>query len=599
MDPLLIKPCYNKSGSLRGHPTPRPTHYTEKDIQRFNGKRVGFPKAVQPASASKTSNKSSIYGQNLSTVTGNITSNKPNCVTAATIINQEPTVKLNGSEQMEELPPLVPFSPTVDKSEKPKTNTNHTKFFARQIAPPPLLVQKIALEDASKLLASSNILELSLNSEPNSRKKYLVIPNNVLQIFKQMNDSVSINIPGIGAVCVRNPAELVEHKPLDSIEKPQKEQKPPKPVVREYNPLTDPKFRCWKYRHNVKRDLEGFSYYDRMGFYRAEVARAAACANKTKMLVGQLESSLKRKISEFNNFKKGIRRKVYDPQSIEIRDKFVMQRNKRNVKRIRDSIIKQRANTKGNKKEKLLREGPGNLQDHCYSMSMIERRKMLDQNGEPSATAESDLLITKKVVILKNEDRQPKRRKMSGTKTLESSTHSNKPVKRKPGRPTKYTDNIPGKRKPRRPKKLIEEIPHKPGRRNKIKQNLDDNKSEKPDEVKFNTCYVDLSHEPITKEYLDTLKEFYNNPEHLKIITTLRDFQSSVDVSKPILVVNKSQWTTINLEELSLTNNIVWPVSGTGELFPPWIGLTASTYNIKFVQPDILCKYLSGEREND
>lgn len=536
LDPLLIKPYHSKS--LSSHRT----HYTENDIQRFKGKRVECCKVAQPSSAPKMSNKSSNYLQKPSTVTGNATK---------TSIKIEPGV-----------PPLVMLSQSGEKS----NNTNRSKFIANKVTPPPLLVQKIALQDASKLLASSNILELSLNSEPNSRKKYLVIPNDVLQLFKQMNGSVSINIPGIGAVCVQNPGELTEQKPLVNIEKPLKEQKPAKPPVKNYDPLTDPKFRCWRYRHNGKRDLEGFLYYERMGFYRADVARAAACANKTKLLVYQLELSLKRDEGDINNFKRNTK----------IGDTFVMQRYSKNVKRSRNSTIKPRANIKEN------------LQDHCYSMSSInarrkqnEIRKMLDQDA---ATLESDLLITKKVVILKDEDNQPKRRKMSETPTLESSTT----VKRKPGRPKKYTDT--GKRKPGRP-------PLKPNRRNKI--NLCDIKSEQPDDVKFNTpCYVDLSQEPTTKECLDTLEEFYNNPEHLKIITTLRNFQSSVDVSKPILVVNKNQWSAINLEESSLTNNIVWPLSGTDE-FPPWIGLTANTYNIKFVQPDILCKYLSGERETD
>lgn len=527
LDPLLIKPYQSKSFR---------THYTENDIQRFNkGKRVEFCKVA--SCAPKMSNKSSNYLQKPSIGNDTKTSIK---------IEQAPGVKF----KMEKPPPFVPLSQSGDESKN--SETNHSKFIANKVTPPPLLVQKIALQDASKLLASSNILELSLNSEPDSRKKYLVIPNDVLQLFKQMNGSVSINIPGIGAVCVQNPGELTEQKPLENIEKPLiKEQKPPKPPVKNYDPLTDPKFRCWKYRHNVKRDLEGFSYYERMGFYRADVARAAACANKTKLLVYQLELSLKKKETEFNNYKK----------TTKIRDKFVMQRYSKNIKRMKE-----------------------NLKDHCYSMSNNARRKqneirkMLDQDA---ATSESDLLITKKVVILKDEDNQPKRRKMS--ETLESSsTSSNETVKRKPGRPKKYTNTIPGKRKPGRPKKLIEEI-----------------KSEKPDDIKFNTpCYVDLSQDPTNKECLDTLKEFYDNPEHLKIITTLQDFQSSVDVSKPILVVNKNQWSAINLEESSLTNNIVWPVSGTGE-FPPWIGLTANTYNIKFVQPDILCKYLSGEREND
>lgn len=569
MDPLLINP-YNKARTLSGIRK----HYTEKDLQTIKGKRARVRKVVQPSSAFKLSNKSSIYAQ----IPSNNTSTK---------IRQIPLVKLNGNGIIEEPPPLVPFSSSVDQ----KTNTNYKKNIVNIVTPPPLLIKKIALNEASQLLASSNVLELSMNSEPNSRKKYLVIPNDVLQLFKQMHGSVSINIPGIGAVCVRNPAELTEQKPLENTEKPPKEKKPPKsPVRAEYDPLTDPKFRCWKYRQNVKRDLEGFSYYERMGFYRADVARSAACANKNKLLVHQLELSLKKTEEELKNFKDFTSKRMYYPQSVDIRDQFVMQRYSKNVKRVRDSIIKSRENMKGFKNK--------NPPDHCYSMSM--RRKMLDQDAyHPSGTPESDLLITKKVVILKDQESPPKRRKMSGTQ--ESTTPLNEIVKRKPGRPRKYSDDTPVKRKPGRPKKQTKEIPYKPsGRRNKVKseQNIDDNKKE-ADDVKFNTpCYVDLSQQTITKEYLDTLKEFYNNPENLKIITTLREFQSSVDVSKPILVVNKNQWTTINLEESSLTNNIVWPISGSGE-FPPWIGLTATTYNIKFVQPDILCKYLSGEREND
>lgn len=62
-----------------------------------------------------------------------------------------------------------------------------------------------------------------------------------------------------------------------------------KTEIEETQPLRHP---CWNRKRHRKLDLDGFTAYDRLGFYKAEVARTKKCHRTIEAIMGGLASSM-------------------------------------------------------------------------------------------------------------------------------------------------------------------------------------------------------------------------------------------------------------------------------------------------------------------
>lgn len=413
----------------------------------------------------------------------------------------------------------------------------------------------------SSLIQNSNTIALQEESKGSTPKRYLVIPKEVVPIFANSKGPISLNVPGIGPLLIQKPSEIISgpnaHLDLQSCLAEldpsfKKQQKPP-----EYNPLSDIKFFCWRLRKGVKRDLDGFSMYDRLGFYKAEQRRGLDCAANLKFTIANLERSialLKRKISSSYNFKF---------------EDFANRKGKRGRKR-KMNYDQVREKTNGRKR---------------YAES--------ETSDSDSSLSNDDLLLTRKVVVLNSAKNNPFIKK------------------RGPGRPRKYPLPV-GKQTPGRPKNTASPAKYSAGESNKstpiVKgkrgrprkvQNMGDEEKKLYFESLYDItpCYISVDHCDVPQEVLESYVTTEYS-EQFTVIDNLKEFESKIDTTKPLLVVNEKQWGTLNLPQVSEANNMVYPVTDDSKI-PFSMKLTAVRYNLRFVKPDILFRHLSGEKTDN
>ncbi|XP_050306658.1 uncharacterized protein LOC126743557 isoform X2 [Anthonomus grandis grandis] len=144
------------------------------------------------------------------------------------------------------------------------------------------------------IMQQGHTIVLQDGTQNNSKStKLLVIPKDVIPVLAKTKGPLAINVPGIGPLLIPKPADMFQstQKTLNQpiiqttvIEK--------KPKVLRYEPLRDPKFFCWLYRAHLKRDLDGFSMKDRLGFYKREQERCRMCVTKLRGAISKLEKSI-------------------------------------------------------------------------------------------------------------------------------------------------------------------------------------------------------------------------------------------------------------------------------------------------------------------
>ncbi|KAH1024008.1 uncharacterized protein LOC109534003 [Dendroctonus ponderosae] len=431
-------------------------------------------------------------------------------------------------------------------SNRPLICNTNSPFTVREVSP-----YKIP----SSLIQNSNTIALQEDSKGTTPKRYLVIPKEVVPIFANAKGPISLNVPGIGPLLIQKPSEIISGPnaqldlqsclaDLDSSFKKQ-------PKTPEYNPLCDSKFFCWRLRKGVKRDLDGFSMYDRLGFYKAEQRRGLDCAANLKFTIASLESSIAL-----------IKRKISSSYNIEFKE-FANNKGKRGRKR------------------KL-------YYDQSREKSNGRRRNAETETSDTDSSLSNDgLLLTRKVVVLNNA----------------KSNDSTFVKKRGPGRPRKYplpVHKMPGKPSPVKysGEEAIKCTPIVKGKRGRPKKVENMGGEEK---IKYfqslydiTPCYILVNHCDIPEEVMENYVET-QYPEQFTVIDNLKEFENKIDNAKPLLVVNEKQWGTLNLPQVSEANNMVHPVTDDSKI-PFSMKLTAVRYNLRFVKPDILFRHLSGEK---
>ncbi|XP_066262210.1 uncharacterized protein [Euwallacea similis] len=425
-----------------------------------------------------------------------------------------------------------------DVSQDPHTqlpNTNAT-FLAKpiterdllRIRPPPI---------SRNILKSSSLIDITDKNNPEA-KKFLVIPSDVLPLFAQSKGAVSISIPGVGPVVLPKPVEFCKAMgyQVPSALKP----KLPPP----YDPLSDYKFRCWRYQKNRKRDLDGFTMSDRLGFYQAEVYRTKYCVDTMNSVVKNLQLSLDKSKHELRKLV-GYNCEVKELPTVGKR---------RGRKKMKSQKIKAKTMTIAQRK---------NL------TNLLSWKKHFNESSEDE-----------KPLKIEGTNTSVKQQKRSSSSDLEEETPVNVVKKNKVGRPRKIQKATPET-------SLKSDIPAQTVKRGRgrpriIRLNEEETLPKKANEPKWGRR-----------------KAASFSPSDTQIIDSLKDFQGAIESSKPILVVNdQQQWNSSNIAQLSVKNNVVYPLKRLEEL-PSSIESLAKEYNVKFVKPNVLCKYLAGEREED
>ncbi|XP_066156033.1 uncharacterized protein [Euwallacea fornicatus] len=414
-------------------------------------------------------------------------------------------------------------------------NTNAT-FLAKpiterdllRIRPPPI---------SRNILKSSSLIDITDKNNPEA-KKFLVIPSDVLPLFAQSKGAVSISIPGVGPVVLPKPVEFCKAMGYQ-VPSTLKAKLPPP-----YDPLSDYKFRCWRYQKNRKRDLDGFTMSDRLGFYQAEVYRTKYCVDTMNSVVKNLQLSLDKSKHELRKLV-GYNCEVKELPAV---------RKRRGRKKMKSQKIKAKTMTLAQRKNltNLLswkKHFNESSEDEKSLKTEDTNTPMKQQKRSSSSDLEEEAPVT---VVKKNKVGRPRKIQKATTETSVKSDIPPQTVKRGRGRPRI------------------------------IRLNEEDTLPKKANEPKWGR-----------RKAASLL------PSDIQIIDSLKDFQGAIKSSKPILVVNdQQQWNSSNIAQLSVKNNVVYPLKKIEEL-PSSIELLAKEYNVKFVKPNVLCGYLAGEREED
>ncbi|KAJ8916224.1 hypothetical protein NQ315_016363 [Exocentrus adspersus] len=239
----------------------------------------------------------------------------------------------------------------------------------------------------------------------NNKYYKIVIPHNVMPSIDQAVGPVLINIPEVGPLVISNDPHaaklrsnqmqhvslnydalganrgtpsVIKLKNQDSLKAPQTQTTPNSRYGHLNEVLWDKKY-CWTYNRFRKRDLEGFTCNDRLGFTMAETKRVGKCEKILSAAVKKLETKLKEQEEAYENF-----------------SVLKMKSNKVKLVQI-NSIIKPKRRRRGRKIKQEVEALPVNDD--------------VDMEGYHDG-----LLLTKKVVILNDHHKEVKRNPAVGSR---------------------------------------------------------------------------------------------------------------------------------------------------------------------------------------
>ncbi|CAG9767526.1 unnamed protein product [Ceutorhynchus assimilis] len=269
---------------------------------------------------------------------------------------------------------------TVAQNLSPKPNITSTKSTlsipCRNPPPTPLIVKQVSPSTlTANFLKNSN--RIVLNKQNGSGKEILVIPDEVLPFIASSVHPITLTVPGVGAV-VLNKSNTVTPRP----------QPVPKPPVDPptYHPLCDPKYQFWKYRKGIKRDLEGFSINDRLGFYRAEQNRSRICVQYYENTIRKMNKETEVLSRQFGLL----------PKSVEIPQ----------VKKIRKARKKTIKKPKGNNLTPIQKK---NL--HVIKKWKEHFKKESENQTELSSSEDDENLLDRKLRLEREKKREAKKQK--------------------------------------------------------------------------------------------------------------------------------------------------------------------------------------------
>ncbi|XP_018575588.1 uncharacterized protein LOC108914297 [Anoplophora glabripennis] len=227
----------------------------------------------------------------------------------------------------------------------------------------------------------------------NNKYYKIIIPHNVMPNISKSMGPVLINIPEVGPLVISNDPQSNKTKSsqcktqqlslnLDALDQnPDCESLIARKMKEQA--LRDKKF-CWTFNSTRKRDLDGFTASDRLGFNKTEAKRARMCEKAINTVLSKFRVSLINKIDEYEKFNKALLR----------RDKIKLVKIN-SIIRANEETKKKRS--KSNKCESDVpkkQETSNSLQSNFVDNFM----KMDDYD--------SDLLVTKKVVILNSRNKE-------------------------------------------------------------------------------------------------------------------------------------------------------------------------------------------------
>lgn len=276
-------------------------------------------------------------------------------------------------------------------------------------SPPPLLYNPQLLKQTTEITLPKNDTIYSPKQPPgkvviikkNNKFYKIIIPHNVMPNISKSMGPVLINIPEVGPLVISNDPQAAKAKPnqfkaqqlslnLDAIDQNQDNGDTTKTVSKIKDlTLRDKKF-CWTFNTTRKRDLEGFSSSDRLGFNKAEMRKAAKCAKMMTEFLTKCQFGLMKKVDEYEKFKES-----------------VLKKNEVKLVKIH-SIMQASSQMEEEENEQIKLEPEASLQQQ---LDIDQQKTDSSEVSSTNNTVEmddygSDLLVTKKIVILNKRNRE-------------------------------------------------------------------------------------------------------------------------------------------------------------------------------------------------
>ncbi|KAJ8926685.1 hypothetical protein NQ314_020900 [Rhamnusium bicolor] len=230
--------------------------------------------------------------------------NKPS---VSTLVNTQDILKLSTSTTMESAC-IAPNSGKVG-SILPKPQIVHVKH--------------ISNESQNQTIYSQKQPGKVVIIKKNNKFYKIVIPHNVMPNINQSTGPVLINIPEVGPLVISNDPRVTKpnstpiNQPfsLNLDDTHQTRPKIPIPLVKEPKKipevsakeaaLSNKKF-CWTYCKRRKRDLEGFTFNDRLGFNQSECKKATKCSRTLDSIISKKRTQLINQMYKYNKFKDSV-----------------------------------------------------------------------------------------------------------------------------------------------------------------------------------------------------------------------------------------------------------------------------------------------------
>lgn len=335
----------------------------------------------------------------------------------------KPCVQTNENKKVEQFtsiqikPPInsepdtqnVPEENDVQQIETVSLDSDNESESANHLpSPPPLLCNPQLLKKTTKITLPKNDTVYSPKQPPgkvviikkNNKYYKIIIPHNVMPNINKSMGPVLINIPEVGPLVISNDPQAAKVKPnqfetqqlslnLDAVDQNRDCEDATKNALKTKALVLRDKRFCWTFNSARKRDLDGFSSSDRLGFNKAETRKAKKCEKMITSFLTKCQLRLTKKVNEYEEFKKSLLKS----------DKFKLVKI--------NSIIRAHNRTNQGINKKNTFKSDANLEplDINKQESGIVESNFVNDSVE-SDDYGSDLLVTKKVVILNKKNQE-------------------------------------------------------------------------------------------------------------------------------------------------------------------------------------------------